>query len=89
MLPGMRARRASARPGACASDQGVCRSVAVSKSATRLPAVASAISTPSGPNAAAVSGAPSCTPPRGSARYKYCGALSGNGFRENQSKLWS
>ena len=59
MLPGMRARRPGGAP-ACAADQGVCRSVAASNSATWLAAVASAMTLPSGPKAAAVSGAPSC-----------------------------
>ena len=59
MLPGMCSSRAGGAR-ACAWLHAVWRSAAGSNSATRLLALASAITSPAGPNAAAVTGAPSC-----------------------------
>ena len=64
--PGICSRRCGGR-AVLARDQGVWRSVAASNKATWLPAVASAITSPAGPNAAAVTAPPSCLITKGSA----------------------
>lgn len=56
--PGICSSRAGGR-AELARDQGVWRNVDASNSARWLPAVASAITSPAGPNAAAVTGPPS------------------------------